>query len=142
MLVNPQLSRFSPLERIITFDDFDTGLNGWTALIGNYEKSLDSMLPQYRDLRGPMLSNGTMWDTGSAGSWDGTYAMKVEGFEASQRAGARSFEGMKEADAEVWVTDCSLAAIQFEQHAGVRAMHPMSVLARAYREDGFGHTEE
>ena len=73
---------------------------------------------------------------------DGTYAMKVEGFEASQRAGARSFEGMKEADAEVWVTDCSLAAIQFEQHAGVRAMHPMSVLARAYREDGFGHTEE
>ena len=77
MLVNPQLSRFSPLERIITFDDFDTGLNGWTALIGNYEKSLDSMLPQYRDLRGPMLSNGTMWDTGSAGSWDGTYAMKL-----------------------------------------------------------------
>jgi len=73
---------------------------------------------------------------------DGTYAMKVEGFEPSQRAGARSFEGMKEAEAEVWVTDCSLAAIQFEQHAGVRAMHPMSVLARAYREDGFGNKEE
>ena len=40
-------------------------------------KSLDSMLPEYRDLRGPMLSNSTMWDTGSAGSWDGTYAMKL-----------------------------------------------------------------
>jgi len=74
---NPKLSRFSPLSRVITFDDFDTGLNGWTNLIGNYEGSLDSMLPEYRDLRGPMLSNGSMWDTGSAGSWDGTYAMKL-----------------------------------------------------------------
>ncbi len=74
---NPKLSRYSPLDRIITFDDFDAGLNGWTALIGNYEGSLDSMLPEYRDLRGPMLSNGTMWDTGSAGSFDGTYALKL-----------------------------------------------------------------
>ena len=74
---NPKLSRFSPLSRIITFDDFDGGFNGWTNLIGNYEGSLDTMLPQYRDLRGPMLSNGTMWDTGSAGSWDGTYFMKL-----------------------------------------------------------------
>ena len=44
---------------------------------------------------------------------------------------------MAEAEAEVWVTDCPLAALQFQQHAGVRPMHPMSVLARAYREDGF-----
>ena len=70
-------SHFDPLSRIIYADDFDCGLQGWTALIGNYEKSLDSMLPEYRDLRGPMLSNSTMWDTGSAGSWDGTYAMKL-----------------------------------------------------------------
>ena len=75
--LDPKLSRFSPLSRIITFDDFDTGLNGWTNLIGNYEGSLGSMLPEYRDLRGPMLSNHTMWDTGSAGAWDGTYAMKL-----------------------------------------------------------------
>lgn len=75
--LSPKLSRFSPLSRIITFDDFDGGFNGWTNLIGNYEGSLGTMLPQYRDLRGPMLSNGTMWDTGSAGSWDGTYFMKL-----------------------------------------------------------------
>ena len=74
---NPKLDRFDPLSRIITVDDFDTGLNGWTNLIGNYEGSLDSMLPEYRDLRGPMLSNASMWDTGSAGSWDGTYSMKL-----------------------------------------------------------------
>ena len=72
-----RLSRFDPLSHIIYFDDFDNGLQGWTALIGNYEKSLDSMLPPYRDLRPPMLSNATMWDTGSAGALDGTYAMKL-----------------------------------------------------------------
>jgi Fe-S oxidoreductase len=68
---------------------------------------------------------------------DGTYAMTVEGFEPSIRVGRNSFEGMKEAQGEVWATDCPLAAIQFQQHAGVRPMHPMSILARAYRVDGF-----
>jgi glycerol-3-phosphate dehydrogenase subunit C len=73
---------------------------------------------------------------------DGTHAMKVEGFEASARAGRRAFEGMKDAGAEVWATDCPLAALQFEQHAGRKPMHPMSVLARAYREDGFAQKIE
>lgn len=68
---------------------------------------------------------------------DGTYAMKVEGFEASQRYGKSSFEGMRAAESEVWATDCPLAAIQFAQHAGTKPMHPMSILARAYRADGF-----
>jgi len=68
---------------------------------------------------------------------DGTYAMKVEGFEASQRVGKKAFDGMQEAGAQVWATDCPLAALQFQQHAGVKPMHPMSILARAYREDGF-----
>lgn len=68
---------------------------------------------------------------------DGTYAMTVEGFEPSQRIGKKAFDGMKSAETPVWVTDCPLAAIQFEQHAGVKPMHPMTVLAKAYRENGF-----
>jgi Fe-S oxidoreductase len=68
---------------------------------------------------------------------DGTYAMKVEGFEPSKRIGERAFAGMKSTDSKIWSTDCPLAAIQFEQHAGVKPMHPMTILARAYREDGF-----
>ena len=68
---------------------------------------------------------------------DGTYAMKLEGFEPSRRIGAKAFEGMKKADAEVWATDCPLAALQFQQHADKKPMHPMSILARAYRKDGF-----
>ncbi len=71
---------------------------------------------------------------------DGTYAMKVESFESSRKAGKNAFEGMKQHEAEVWVTDCPLAAIQFQQHAGKKALHPMSVLAKAYREDGFSRT--
>ncbi len=68
---------------------------------------------------------------------DGTYAMKTEGFKASIRVGQKAFDGMKEPHAEVWSTDCPLAAIQFQQHAGVKPMHPMSILSRAYRIDGF-----
>jgi glycerol-3-phosphate dehydrogenase subunit C len=68
---------------------------------------------------------------------DGTYAMTVEGFEPSKRVGARAFDGMNENNDEIWATDCPLAALQFQQHAGVKPMHPMSILARAYREGGF-----
>lgn len=68
---------------------------------------------------------------------DGTYAMTTEGFEPSARIGKKAFDGMKETAAEIWATDCPLAAVQFQQHAGVRPMHPMTILARAYREDGF-----
>lgn len=68
---------------------------------------------------------------------DGTYAMKVEGFDPSKRIGEKAFSGMKGAGAEVWATDCPLAALQFKQFAGRKPMHPMSILARAYRQDGF-----
>ncbi len=68
---------------------------------------------------------------------DGTYAMTVEGFEPSARIGRKAFDGMAQARTAIWATDCPLAALQFQQHAGVRPMHPMSILARAYRENGF-----
>ena len=69
---------------------------------------------------------------------DGTYAMTVEGFEPSQRVGAKAFDGMQAAEAEVWATDCPLAALQFAAaRRAASPMHPMSILARAYREDGF-----
>jgi glycerol-3-phosphate dehydrogenase subunit C len=68
---------------------------------------------------------------------DGTFAMTVKGYEPSKRVGKKAFDEMKDAKSEVWSTDCPLAAIQFQQHAGVKPMHPMTILARAYREDGF-----
>lgn len=74
---DPNLSRFDPLSRIIAYDDFDHGPQGWTPLVGNYEDSLDAMLPEYQDLRGPMISNLTQWDTGTDGSFAGNYALKL-----------------------------------------------------------------
>ncbi|HYR83825.1 MAG TPA: heterodisulfide reductase-related iron-sulfur binding cluster [Terriglobia bacterium] len=68
---------------------------------------------------------------------DGTHAMTTEGFAPSARIGKRAFDGMKDSASEIWSTDCPLAALQFQQHAGVKPMHPMSIMARAYREDGF-----
>ena len=73
---------------------------------------------------------------------DGTYAMKVEHYEASIRVGEKAFDGMTKAGAEIWATECPLAAIQFAQHAGRRPMHPMTILARAYRRDGFADEVE
>jgi Fe-S oxidoreductase len=69
---------------------------------------------------------------------DGTFAMTVEGFEPSQRIGKKAFDGMRAAEAETWATDCPLAAIQLEQHAGRKPLHPVTILARAYRGESFG----
>jgi len=68
---------------------------------------------------------------------DGTWAMKKEYFELSLKNGQRAFDGMAEADAEVWATECPLAALQFKQATGREPLHPVEVLDRAYRADGF-----
>jgi hypothetical protein len=76
-LADPRLSRFDPLRRIIAFDDFDRGFCGWTQLVGNYEHSLDAMLPGYAQHTQAMLSTLPTWDFGSHGSVDGSYALKL-----------------------------------------------------------------
>jgi glycerol-3-phosphate dehydrogenase subunit C len=69
---------------------------------------------------------------------DGTFAMTVEGFGPSARIGKKAFDGMAASGAETWATDCPLAALQFEQHAGKKPLHPVTLLARAYRGEPFG----
>jgi Fe-S oxidoreductase len=68
---------------------------------------------------------------------DGTWAMKKEFFPLSMLAGKKAFDGMKDAAAEIMASDCPLAAIQFDQAIGTRPLHPIQVLARAYKKDGF-----
>ena len=77
-LSNPKLSRFDPMSRIIAFNDFDDGFCGWTQLVGNYEHTLDSMLPGYAQHTQPQLSNLANWDSGTHGSFDGNYALKIQ----------------------------------------------------------------
>ncbi|WP_426959194.1 DUF6772 family protein [Muricoccus radiodurans] len=76
-LADPRLSRFDPLPRIISFDDFDEGFCGWTQLVGNYEHTLDAMLPGYAQHTQSMLSSCIAWEFGSHGAADGTYSLKV-----------------------------------------------------------------
>lgn len=74
-----RLSKFNPLPRILTLDDFNQGVNGWTELIGNFNGSgdLDTVDDHMRDFRPPQLSNATYFDTGSHGAMTGTYSLKL-----------------------------------------------------------------
>lgn len=73
----PGLSRYDPLERIVYYADFDTGYCGFTETIGNYEGSLDTVIDGMVEFRPPQLSNRPMWDTGTAGTMQGCYALKL-----------------------------------------------------------------
>jgi hypothetical protein len=77
MLATPGLSRFDPLPRLITYDDFSNGYCGWSQLVGNYEETLDTMLPGYAQHSSPMLSTLSHWDAGSHGAMSGSYALKL-----------------------------------------------------------------
>ena len=71
---------------------------------------------------------------------DGTWAMKTENFERSLEIGRPAFEELGEGG--LMTTDCPLAAVQIEQATGVRPLHPVQVLARAYEPDGFPRAVE
>ncbi len=77
VLANPDLSRFEPMKRIISHDDFSRGHCGWSQLVGNYEGSLDTMLPGYAQHSAAMLSTLAHWDAGSHGGVDSSYALKI-----------------------------------------------------------------
>ncbi|MGE0119658.1 MAG: DUF6772 family protein [Dongiaceae bacterium] len=78
---DPGLSRYNPLPRILYFDKFESTLGGWTTHIGNYSGDLDTATDPHAaeqmDHRPPMLSSLAMWDTGSVGGIDSSYAMKI-----------------------------------------------------------------
>lgn len=72
-----ELSKFQPLSRILFYDDFDNGLNGWAELQANHNGNLDDLRPAMRDMRPPQLSNCGFFDIGGHGSLNGTYALKL-----------------------------------------------------------------
>lgn len=75
--LSPELSRFNPQRRILFYDDFDNGINGWTELQANHNGNLDDLRPVLSDMRPPQLSSCTFFDIGTHGSLDGTYALKL-----------------------------------------------------------------
>jgi hypothetical protein len=75
-----QLERFNPLERVVTFDDFDKGFNGWMDLTPNYVydnyESFDSAV-DLSSWAPSMLSSAPMRFAASHGSMEGTYSLKL-----------------------------------------------------------------
>lgn len=74
------LSRFNPLSRIITYDDFDAGFNGWLDLTPNYVYDDYESFESAVDLSSwapIMLSSAPMRFTSSHGSMEGTYSLKL-----------------------------------------------------------------
>ena len=77
---DPQLERFNPLSRIVTFDDFDAGFNGWLDLTPNYVQdgyeSFDSVV-DLSSFAPTMLSSAPMRFAASHGSMNGNYSLKL-----------------------------------------------------------------
>lgn len=80
IVADRQIERFNPLPRIVTFDDFDTGFNGWLDLSCNYVgqdfRAFDTVVDL--DHWAPiMLSSASMRFASSHGSMEGTYSLKL-----------------------------------------------------------------
>ncbi|MDO4950070.1 MAG: hypothetical protein Q4E55_07915 [Bacteroidales bacterium] len=74
-------SRFQPLERILCYDVFDNGFNGWMTLLPNFTEYPDFDVPPTlvnKDQWPPvMLSSATFRYPGTHGSMSGTYSLKL-----------------------------------------------------------------
>ena len=51
--------------------------------------------------------------------------MKAKYYDMGMRVARRLFAGIDDAEADLVVTDCSLAALQIEQGTGREALHPI-----------------
>jgi hypothetical protein len=78
---NINLSRFQPLNHILTFDIFSTGYNGWMALMSNFTQApnFDARLSIIVKHQWPpvMLSTATYRYLGTHGALSGTYSLKI-----------------------------------------------------------------
>ncbi|SDL65728.1 DUF6772 family protein [Tessaracoccus oleiagri] len=74
------LERFNPLARVITYDDFDRGFNGWLDLTPNFVYDNYESFESVVDLTSwapAMLSSAAMRFGASHGSMEGTYSLKL-----------------------------------------------------------------
>ena len=74
-------SRFQPLKRVLAYDVFNTGFNGWMTLMPNFTEYPDFDVPKTlicKDQWPPiMLSSATYRYPGTHGAMSGTYSLKL-----------------------------------------------------------------
>jgi len=119
---DPKLSKYNPLSRILCFDDFDEGVNGWTELVGNHDGNLDNIQPNRRDFRPPQISNLTFFDMGSHGAMSGNYTLKVatrpRPFHMAVAAKRLTWAGMGRVQLETYLTFKAEATVGRESRGG------------------------
>ncbi len=62
----------------------------------------------------------------------GTWGLRSENAPLSSTIGGHLFRAIEESGADLAVTECSSCAMQIEAHTSLKAMHPISLLARSY----------
>ena len=80
MTDNIQVSRFQPLQRVLTHDVFNDGFNGWMVIMPNFCNEGFEQSPSIviKDQWPPcMLSTATFRYPGSHGSMSGQYSLKT-----------------------------------------------------------------
>jgi glycerol-3-phosphate dehydrogenase subunit C len=63
---------------------------------------------------------------------DGTWGMKAQYYEMGRKYAQKLVRGMDGVEANVAVSDCSLAALRIAKEMGTRVLHPIELLAGAY----------
>ena len=62
----------------------------------------------------------------------GTFGIKETGFDKSMKIGETLFEQIRNYDAQYVLTDCPTCKIQIEQGTGIKVIHPVSIIKKAY----------
>ena len=83
------------------------------------------------DLLG-LLPNTTVEVVERCSAHDGTWGVKKRYHEISLLIGGKLFNSLNQADPDVTVTDCPLAAMHIEQATGRRPVHTVELLAEPY----------
>jgi glycerol-3-phosphate dehydrogenase subunit C len=63
---------------------------------------------------------------------DGTWGMKAQYYATGRKYAQKLVRGMDGAEANVAVSDCSLAALRIAKETGKSVLHPIELIARAY----------
>ena len=62
---------------------------------------------------------------------DGTWGMKAQYYETGRKYAQKMIRGMKESEAETYVTDCPLSALRITHETGKRSIHPIELIAES-----------
>jgi glycerol-3-phosphate dehydrogenase subunit C len=65
----------------------------------------------------------------------GTYGLKSKNYDLSMKIGQRLFDEIASSDADQIITGCGACGMQIRQGTMRESIHPMNLLAKAYRKE-------